>query len=256
MSESRQLAAIVFTDIAGYSQAMGNDEKYALELLKKNRSITPKIINDFKGEFLKEMGDGTLSRFTSVIDAVRCAVKIQEEAKKSELPLRIGIHIGDVIIEDSDVLGSGVNIASRIEPLADVGGICISSDVWHQISNQTDLSVLSLGVKELKGVNEPVEIFKLNLDSATATEEIKESADTEASLFSNLMERRFPHIIALYALLCWGMVALVSYIVNENMLSPHIINFSSFGMLSLFPTVFMLAYFHGKKGFKDCSNAK
>jgi len=129
MPIERKLAAIVFTDIAGYSQAMGNDEANALELLKKNRAITPKVINEFNGEFLKEMGDGTLSRFTSVIDAVRCAMEIQKQAQESELPLRIGIHIGDVIIEDSDVLGSGVNIASRIEPLADVGGICISSDV-------------------------------------------------------------------------------------------------------------------------------
>ena len=140
MPESRQLAAIVFTDIAGYSQAMGTDEKYALELLKKHRSIIPKIVESFHGDFLKEMGDGTLSRFSSVIDAVRCSIKIQKEAQASDLPLRIGIHIGDVVTEQGDVFGSGVNIASRIEHLSIAGGICISGDVWHQISNQTDLS--------------------------------------------------------------------------------------------------------------------
>ena len=95
------------------------------------------------------MGDGTLSRFSSVIDAVRCSIKIQKEAQASDLPLRIGSHIGDVVTEQCDVSGSGVNIASRIEHLANTGGICISGDVWHQISNQTDLSAESLVMKEL-----------------------------------------------------------------------------------------------------------
>jgi adenylate cyclase len=119
MTQSRQLAAIMFTDIVGYTALMGKDERQAFELLKKNRQVQRPIIEKYNGRWLKEMGDGVLASFSSVSDAVYCAAEIQKVCASEPDPrLRIGIHLGEVVFENNDVFGDGVNIASRIEPLA------------------------------------------------------------------------------------------------------------------------------------------
>ena len=125
MSEQiRQLAVIMFTDIAGYTAMMGDDEAKAYSLLKVNRSVHKKWIYRYNGKWLKEMGDGVLASFTSVSDAIYCAGAIQKEAKSiPDLNLRIGIHLGEVIVEVGDVFGDGVNIASRIAAPASPGSI-------------------------------------------------------------------------------------------------------------------------------------
>ena len=113
MSSSRQLAAIMFTDIVGYTALMGRDEQKAFELLNKNRQIQKPIIEQFNGRWIKELGDGVLAQFNSAYDAVQCAVEIQKVARQElESHLRIGIHLGDVTNEDNDVFGDGVNVAS------------------------------------------------------------------------------------------------------------------------------------------------
>ena len=115
MAEDRRLAAIMFTDIVGYTSLMGKDEDKAFKILRKNREIHRPIIKKYRGELLKEMGDGILASFHTSSDAVRCAGEIQHAAKKEELALRIGIHEGEVVFEGRDVLGDGVNVASRLE---------------------------------------------------------------------------------------------------------------------------------------------
>ncbi len=124
MSQSRQLAAIMFTDIVGYTALMGEDEEKAFELLEKNRLVQRPIIEEHNGRWLKEIGDGVLASFTTVSDAVYCAKAIQEAClQEGEIKLRIGIHQGEVVFKGDDVFGDGVNIASRLEPLAPIGGI-------------------------------------------------------------------------------------------------------------------------------------
>ncbi len=116
MPEHRKLAAIMFTDIVGYSALMSQDEKLALEVLWKNREIHKSTIEKFNGQYIKEIGDDTLSTFPSSVDAVNCALEIQRLCSgESDFQVRIGIHIGDIIFEDNDVFDDGVNIASRIE---------------------------------------------------------------------------------------------------------------------------------------------
>lgn len=163
-SENRQLAAIMFTDIVGFTKMMDEDELRTREILDSQREIVYPIVEKFGGSVLKEMGDGMLIMFGSAKNAVKCALEVQN--LKKNFTLRIGIHIGDVIFEKGDVLGSGVNIAARVESLAPPGSICITSDVWNQISNQTGLNVESLGVKHLKGVNEPIKIYEVIPESA------------------------------------------------------------------------------------------
>ena len=114
MSESRQLAAIVFSDISGFTHTMESDENRAMAQVQKHRKIVTNVISEFNGEMLKEMGDGILLKFTSAIEAVRCANQIQTQTETEDFNLKIGIHLGDVIIKDNDIFGSGVNIASRI----------------------------------------------------------------------------------------------------------------------------------------------
>jgi len=129
-TQSRQLAAIMFTDIVGYTVLMGEDEQKAFELLKKNRQVQRPIIEKYNGRWLKEIGDGVLASFSTVSDAVYCAATIQKTCENEpDLKLRIGIHQGEVVFEGADVFGDGVNIASRLEPLAPIGGILVSESV-------------------------------------------------------------------------------------------------------------------------------
>jgi TolB-like protein len=159
----RKLAAIMFTDIVGYTALMGEDEQKALQLLEKNRTLLKPIVEQFRGEWLKEIGDGTLSCFHSAVDAVNCALAIQQVLKDDpDLKLRIGIHIGDVVFEEGDVFGDGVNVASRIEPLAEPGGICISEKVHDDIRNKSGVATVFVGERTLKGVDKPVKVYTVS----------------------------------------------------------------------------------------------
>ena len=122
MSQSRQLAAIMFTDIVGYTALMGNDEQKAFVLLDKNRKLQRPVIEAFNGRWIKELGDGVMASFPTVSDAVNAAIKIQENCNEAnDFKLRIGIHLGEVVFEDDDVFGDGVNIAARIQAAASPG---------------------------------------------------------------------------------------------------------------------------------------
>jgi TolB-like protein len=150
----------MFTDIVGYTALMSKDEDRALQLLQKNRALLKPIIEQFHGEWLKEMGDGTLSSFASAVEAVNCAIEIQHILQADpDLSLRIGIHIGDVVFEQGDVFGEGVNVASRIEPLAEPGCVCISERVYEDIRNKPGIEGRFLGEKKLKGMDHPVQVY-------------------------------------------------------------------------------------------------
>ena len=137
---SRQLAAIMFTDIVGYTALMGKDQDKALKLLRRNREIHQEVINGHNGKWLKEMGDGILARFNSATDSVQCAINIQKRAREElEGQIRIGLHLGDVTFENEDVFGDGVNIASRLQSVADPGGIYISESLQKSIRGKSDL---------------------------------------------------------------------------------------------------------------------
>src|SRR6476620_4407736 len=130
MPQTRQLAAIMFTDIVGYTALMGSDEQKAFDLLEKNRELQKPIIESYHGRWIKELGDGILASFQGVTDAVFCASAIQRAcADVPGLQLRIGIHLGEVVFENNDVFGDGVNIASRLQALAPIGGTWISDSV-------------------------------------------------------------------------------------------------------------------------------
>jgi len=160
--QSRQLAAIMFTDIVGYTALMGMDEQKAFELLDKNRQIQKPIIEQYNGRWLKELGDGVMASFHTVSDAVYAAIKIQQACNSAkDFQLRIGIHLGEVVFENEDVFGDGVNIASRIQAIASPGSIYISETVHNSISNKKDFQTKFVKEEKLKNVKEPVKIFQV-----------------------------------------------------------------------------------------------
>ena len=161
-NSERQLAAIMFTDIAGYTESMSKNENLAMTVLKRKRSIIHPLINQNNGVFVKEMGDGTLSYFNSAIDAVSSAVKLQELTyDEQHLNLRIGVHLGDILIDGKDVFGEGVNIASRLESLSPAGGVCVSKNVYDELENKDEFNGTSLGLQSLKGVGRLIEVYAL-----------------------------------------------------------------------------------------------
>ncbi len=162
MAEIRQLAAIMFTDISGYSSMMSHDEKQALEILKINRDIQKSLIGKYNGTWLKEMGDGILAMFETADDSVNCSVAIQKAVREqNSFKVRIGIHLGDITVENGDVFGDGVNIASRIETTTDPGGIYISESVYKAILGRHKIEVHDLGEFQLKNIAYPIRIYAL-----------------------------------------------------------------------------------------------
>lgn len=173
--EKRQLLAIMFTDIVGYTAMMGKSEPRALETLRRNRDLHRRLIAEHRGSYLQEIGDGTMASFESAVDAVRCALALQGALRDDPgLTLRIGIHSGDVITRGGDVVGDAVNVASRIEDLAAPGGVSISGSVFESIRNRPDIEAVFLGAKSLKNVSEPVRVYGLTGEGLPNRERILE----------------------------------------------------------------------------------
>lgn len=160
--KDRQLAAIVFTDIEGYTKLMGHDEDQGLLTLDQNRSIHKKWIARFRGQLLKELGDGNILIFYTVTEAVLCCLEIQKEVTQTvNTKLRIGIHISEIVFTDTDAFGDGMNIASRIAGKAKGGEIIVSESVYHNIRNRENIRIESVGDIELKNVAQPLRLYKI-----------------------------------------------------------------------------------------------
>lgn len=158
----RKLSAIMFSDIVGYSAMIGTDEQKGLELRKKNKEIHKELIKKHKGDLLKDIGDAILGSFQSAYDAVTCAVELQQTVKEiPNLRLRIGIHVGDVVFQDNDVFGDGVNIAARIQIVANPDCICVSERVHSDIRNKPEIESIYIGTRKLKNINTPIPIYSI-----------------------------------------------------------------------------------------------
>ncbi|NQV15820.1 hypothetical protein HQ531_10220 [bacterium] len=168
-SGQRKISAIMFTDIVGYSKMMTMDEQNAFRLLEIHDDICEKLIAGRNGRLVKKIGDSIFAEFSSSLDASQCAIEIQNELKtynsdknaEDQIWVKIGIHVGDVVEKDGDLFGEGINVASRIQPLAERGGICISNEVFRSIQNRKEILAASLGHYELKNILEKWNIYKL-----------------------------------------------------------------------------------------------
>jgi adenylate cyclase len=168
------LAAILAADVAGYSRLMGSDEEGTLARLKALRKtlIDPKIV-EHRGRIVKTTGDGLLIEFASAVDAARCAFEIQRGMagqntavpQQVRIEVRIGVHVGDIIIDDNDIFGDGVNIAARLEGIAEPGGVCISDDAHRQIRGKVDIAFEDIGSQPLKNIAEPMRVWRMRISA-------------------------------------------------------------------------------------------
>ena len=167
----RKLSAILCADVVGYSRLMGDDEAATFLALKScDVEIIEPLVKDHNGRIFKRLGDGFLIEFSSAVDSVKCALAWQKQIKERDQPLsfRIGINLGDVIVEGSDIYGDGVNIASRIEGLADPGSVCISRSIYDQVKKKLEVGFKYLGEQSVKNISDPVGVYKLLIDPAYA----------------------------------------------------------------------------------------
>ncbi len=168
MPSTRQLAAILFTDIAGYTSMMQRDEQSAIKMVKHHRGVLEKTVKEFEGNVIEFYGDGSLCIFNSITKAMHCANSIQQQMQaEPPVPLRLGLHIGEVIYEDGKIMGDGVNIASRIQSLGLPGSILFSKEIFDKIRNHTEFKTVYLGRYRMKNVDEPMEVYALANDGLT-----------------------------------------------------------------------------------------
>ena len=187
----RRLAAVMAADVAGYSRLMGRDEERTLAQLKAFRkTLVDPPIAAHRGRIVKTTGDGMLVEFASAVDAARCAVEIQREMaqRNAEVPpelrieFRIGIHVGDIIIDDNDIFGDGVNIAARLEGIAEPGGVCISDDAHRQIRGKVDVVFDDIGEQTLKNIAEPMRAWRIRLPARPLRRSDQVVSDTSSDL--------------------------------------------------------------------------
>src|SRR3984893_3978197 len=177
----RRLAAIIAADVAGYSRLMGADEEGTHERLKAHfRELVEPKIKEHRGRTVKNTGDGLLAEFSSVVDAVRCAVDVQrgmvernaDTAENKRISFRVGVNLGDIIVEGDDIFGDGVNVAARLEALAEPGGICISRTVREQIRDKLPYPFENKGEQNVKNIARPVRVYALRPEAVAALPEL------------------------------------------------------------------------------------
>lgn len=172
----RKLAAILAADAVGYSRLMGADEEGTMKILAAHRAVFDGIIEFHEGRIVGTAGDSVLAEFASPVEAVRCAVEVQEALKTrndslpedQRLQFRIGVNLGDVMVKGEDLLGDGVNVAARLESIAEPGGICVSSSVYDQIAGKLDLGFLDIGAQSLKNIDRPIHVYRVEREGRRA----------------------------------------------------------------------------------------
>jgi TolB-like protein/class 3 adenylate cyclase/Tfp pilus assembly protein PilF len=187
----RKLAAIVAADVAGYSRLTGADEEGTMRRLRALRAeLIDPAIQTHRGHIIKTMGDGFLVEFSSVVDAVRCFLEVQRgvPARNADfepdkrIEFRVGVHVGDVMVQpDGDLLGDGVNIAARLESIAEPGGICLSEDAYHQVRDRLNEEFIDLGDKELKNIDRPVRVFSVTTGSGSLAPAVHPAAAVKSA---------------------------------------------------------------------------
>src|SRR5712692_2677942 len=173
----RKLTAILCADVFGYSRLMGENEEATLRTLSSHRKLIDSLIEQHHGRFVNSAGDSVLAEFASVVNAVQCAVDVQSTLKAENATLsperrmefRIGVNLGDVMVDGEQIYGDGVNVAARLESLAEPGGICISHTVHDQIKNKLSLNYEDLGPQTVKNIAEPVRVLRIMPEGGAAT---------------------------------------------------------------------------------------
>ena len=227
---SRQLAAIMFADIMGYTGLMQEDEDRAITLRVKFINILNNEVKTHHGQVLKMMGDGALCMFNSTTEAIRAAISIQQQMHNDPyVPLRIGIHSGDIITDDMDIYGDGVNIASRIESFAIPGGVFISGKAYDDIKNHKDIQTISLGKFLLKNVKDPIEIFALTNPGLSVPE--KGKLEGKGSGINSVKKKN----LILFSFIALLVITLAGFLTYKNWSNPIVTKTTGIKSIAVLP---------------------
>lgn len=236
----RRLAAVMVTDMVGFTALMDADEERALNLLSRGQEILRSIVEKHQGEWLEDAGDRTLTAFPSAINAVECALEIQTKLKEEPEPkFRIGVNVGEILLSRGHVYGDAVNIASFIERLADPDGLIITEPVYHAVRNHIDLKVIDLGEKVIKNIGHGIRLYALT--GARAGSPV-------SNFFSGLMARRVPHIAGAYLAASWAVIEVTEWLSNNGILDYRWVYGASVGLIALLPSVLLVVWSHGAHG--------
>lgn len=244
----RRLVAVMVTDMVGFTALMEADQDRTLDLLGRAHDILKSTVASHLGEWLEDAADRSLTAFPSAMNAVECAIEIQDRMKgEPDLKLRIGIDIGDIIVSGGHVYGDAVNIASFIERLADPEGLVITEPVFEAVRRHIDLHVTDLGEKMLKNIGHSVRLYALTG---------ARPGSRFGSVMSGLMARRIPHITGAYLAASWAVIEVTEWLANNEVIDYRWVFGISIGLLALIPTVLLVAYTHGAHGRDRLTNAE
>ena len=236
----RRLAAIMVTDLVGFTAMLGADQDKALQLLNRGNDLLKSIVAAHDGEWLEDSGDRSQSAFPSAIDAVRCALEVQSRTRtEAELNFRMGIDIGHVIGTGGHVYGEAVNVASLIERLADPNGMVITKAVYDAVAPELDLYAVDLGEKVLKNVVHPVRLYALK----GTVRRLR-----LGSFASSLVARRVPQFLGAYLAASWAIVEVTEWLVEQRIFTRQWTYAVMAALLALLPSVLLIAYTHGAHG--------
>ena len=246
----RKLAAILFADIVGYTSLMQKDETIALSKIKRYQQVLDTAANQFNGQVLKNYGDGSLMTFSNSLDAIKAAIQIQEQSKAHpNVPLRIGMHIGEFIVEKGDIYGNGVNLASRIESLGIEGAVLFSKNIYQKIKSLPEFEVKSLGHFEFKNVEEPMEVFALANEGFPIPERIEmqgklknSPATSDSGFLSRLWSKKIPQYFFGYLIIGWGIVQLMKWGLLQAGMSPHWSSMLYIALIGFIPSLLIYLF--------------
>jgi TolB-like protein/class 3 adenylate cyclase/Flp pilus assembly protein TadD len=248
---TRRLAAIMFADMTGYTALMQENEEEARAQRDRHRTILSAAVGQNNGEVLQYYGDGTLSIFSSAVEAVECAVQVQLELKGEALiPLRIGVHTGDIVHDEDGVYGDGVNVASRIEGLAAPGGVMVSGKVFDEIKNHRSISTISMGAVQLKNVEHQVNLFAISNEGLAVPTEAQLRKE---SFLQRIKDRAMLPWVLAYMAGAWALLEVVGF-GAEQFSWPSMVprGLALVAFAGFFLTI-VLAWYHGEKGRQKAS---
>ncbi len=242
MIEQRKLTTVLFADIVGYTSLMQSDEKRAMLFLKHFKEIVERITPSKNGEIIQYYGDAVLLTFDSAIEGVECAIELQLALLKKEIPIRFGMHLGDVIFKNDNVFGDGVNIASRIESMGIPGCVLVSKTVRDQLVNKPEFLMQSLGPFEFKNVEEPMEVFaiKNNGMAVPKREQIK------GKLKDSEKKPRRKWIVPIFIMSAWLPIELFNYIIEILSLDQVLLDFFILVIIFGLPATLIYSFFKGR----------
>ena len=249
----------MFTDIEGFTTLMQTDEEAGLEMRNRHREVFEAAHQKFNGKVIQYFGDGTLSIFKSSREAVDCAMEMQQAFQNiPKVPLRIGIHAGEIMLVEDDILGDSVNIASRVESIGVAGSIFISAKVYDNIRNQKDIQVRSMGLFEFKNINTAKEVFAIAnkglvvpnpeaLTGKTKLKDYRKEADRNfLSILKDLWERKVFLVAGGYLMVLWGLVKLMNVVISNYAISPYWVDVLLVFFISFLPSVILHSYYHNR----------